>query len=163
MTKRRMSSDSEDDAPRKFRKVSIQQQIAHNGNLNGTVSSLRRCSLTEPLHEVEPKAQLLTPERDVRSSNDKPTDLDEHSSSVGADTDTSAEEPNDDSDIEESLKSPRPETLQEMSDYIDELKERLKSKAFMMKYWRDKTMLLSEKVEVLEAKLEEVNKEPTRS
>ncbi|PNP77966.1 hypothetical protein FNYG_08692 [Fusarium nygamai] len=159
MTKLRLSSDSEDDAPRKFRKVSNQQQIEHTGNLNGTVSSLRRCSLTQPLNEVEPKSQLLTPERDVRSNNDEPTNFDEHSSSVGADTDNSAEESSDDSDIEESLKSPRPENLQQMSDYINELKERLKSKAFMMKYWRDSTMRLEKEVEDLKAKLEAANEE----
>ncbi|KAF5580995.1 hypothetical protein FPCIR_10383 [Fusarium pseudocircinatum] len=158
MTKRRLSSDSEDDAPRKFRKVS-NQQTEHTGNLNGTVSSLRRFSLTEPLNEVEPEAQLLTPEIDVRSSNDEPTNLDEHSSSVGADTDNSAEEFSDDSDIEETLKSPRPETLQEMADYNNELKERLKSKAFMMKYWRDKSMRLEKEAEDLKAKLEAANKE----
>jgi len=163
MTKRRLSSDSEDDAPRKFRKVSTQQQIEHTGNLNGTASSLRRCSLTQPLNEAEPEAQLLTPERDVRSSNDEPANLDEHSSSVGADTDNGAEEPSDDFDIEESLRSPRPETLQGMSDYINELKERLKSKTRVMKYWRESTMLLLEEVEVLEAELEEVNKKLTRA
>ncbi|KAF5557955.1 hypothetical protein FPHYL_7550 [Fusarium phyllophilum] len=108
MTKRRLSSDSEDNAPQKFHKVSNQQQIEHSGNLNGTISSLQRCSLTQPLNEVEPEAQLLTSERDVRSSNDEPTNLDEHSNSVGADKDNTAEEPSDDSDIEESLKSPRP-------------------------------------------------------
>jgi hypothetical protein len=159
MTKRRLSSDSEDDGPRKFRKVSFQQQIEHTGNLNGTVSSLQRCSLTQPLNEVEPEAQLSTPERDARSSNDEPTNLDEHSSSVGADTDNSAEESSDDFDIEESLKSPRPETLREMSDYIDELKERLKSKAFMMKYWRESTMRLEKEAEDLKAKLEAVSED----
>ncbi|KAF5622798.1 uncharacterized protein FTJAE_10777 [Fusarium tjaetaba] len=163
MAKRRLSSDSEDDAPRKFRKVSFQQQIEDSGNLNGTISSLLRCSLTQPLKEVEPEAQLLTPERDVRSSNDEPTNLDEHSNSVGAGTDNSAEEPSDDFDIEESLKSPRPQTLREMSDYINELKKRLKSKTRVMKYWRESTMLLLEEVEVLEAELEEVNKKPTRA
>ncbi|KAF5578833.1 hypothetical protein FPANT_9843 [Fusarium pseudoanthophilum] len=157
MTKRRLSSDSEDDAPRKFRKVSFQQQIEHTGDPNGTVCSLRRCSLTQPLNEVEPEAQLLTPERDVKSSND------EHSNSVGAGTDNSAEEPSDDFDIEKSLKSPRPETLREMSDYINELKKRLKSKTRVMKYWRESTMLLLEEVEVLEAELEEVNKKLTRA
>ncbi|RBQ81627.1 hypothetical protein FVER14953_04491 [Fusarium verticillioides] len=163
MTKRRLSRDSEDDAPRKFRKVSFQQQIEHTGNSDGTVSSLRRCGLTQLLNEVEPGAQLLTPERDLRPSNDEPTNLDEHSSSVGADTDNSAGEPSDDFDIEESLKSPRPETLQGMSDYIDELKGRLKSKTRVMKYWRESTMLLLEEVEVLEAELEEVNKKFTRA
>ncbi|KAF5533391.1 hypothetical protein FNAPI_12702 [Fusarium napiforme] len=163
MTKRRLSSDSEDDAPRKFRKVSFQQQMEHTGDPNGTVSSLRRCSLTQPLNEVEHEAQLLTPERDVKSSNDEPTNLDEHSNSVGAGTDNSAEEPSDDFDIEESLKSPRPETLREMSDYINELKKRLKSKTRVMKYWRESAMLLLEEVEVLEAELEEVNKKLTRA
>ncbi|KAF5723755.1 hypothetical protein FMUND_1491 [Fusarium mundagurra] len=159
MTKRRLSSDSEGDAPRKFRKVSNQQQIEHSGNLNGPISSLRRCSLTQPLNEVEPKAQLLTPERDVRSSNDEPTNLGEHSNSVGADKDNAAEESSDGSDIEESLKSPRPKNSQQMSDYINELKERLKSKAFMMKYWRDSTMRLEKEVEDLKAKLEAVNED----
>ncbi|KAF5987435.1 hypothetical protein FCOIX_935 [Fusarium coicis] len=159
MTKRRLSSDSEDDGPRKFRKVSFQQQIEHTGNLNGTASSLRRCSLTQPLNEVESEAQLLTPERDARSNNDEPTNLDEHSSSVGPDKDNAAEESSDDSDIEESLKSPRPKNLQQMSDYINELKERLNSKGFMMKYWRDSTMRLEKEVEDLKAKLKAANEE----
>ncbi|KAF4441534.1 hypothetical protein FACUT_2633 [Fusarium acutatum] len=161
MPKHRLSSDSGDDAPRKIRKVS-NQQMEHHGNLEGTVSSLRRCSSSQLPNEFEPKTQPLTPERDVRSNNDESGNLDKHSSSVRADTDNSAEESSDDSDIEESLKSPHPENLQEMSHEIKELKKIMKTKTFMMRLWRDVAMRLEREVEVLKAKLEAIKKEPTR-
>lgn len=109
---------------------------------------------------MDPKTQLLTPERDLRSGNDEPTSLDEDFSSARADTDNSVEESSDDSDLEESLKSPRPENLQEMIDEIKKLKEIINSKTFMMKHWRDSAMLLDKEVEALKAKLEAVDKEP---
>ncbi|CVK87570.1 uncharacterized protein FMAN_05482 [Fusarium mangiferae] len=162
MPKRRLSSDSKDDAPRKIRKFS-NQQMEHRGNLEGTVSSLRRCSLSQLSNEFEPKTQLLTPERDLRSRDDEPTSLDEDFSSARADTDNSVDESSDDSDLEESLKSPRPESLQEMIDEIKKLKEIINSKTFMMKHWRDSAMLLDKEVEALKAKLEAVDKEPAQA
>lgn len=162
MPKRRLSSDSKDDAPRKIRKFS-NQQMEPRGNLEGTVSSLRRCSLSQPPNDLEPKTQLLTPERDLRSRNDEPTSLDEDFSSARADTDKSVKESSDDSDLEENLKSPRPEGLQEMIDEIKKLKEIINSKTFMMKHSRDSAMLLDKEVEALKAKLEAVDKEPTQA
>ncbi|KAF5632783.1 hypothetical protein F52700_6321 [Fusarium sp. NRRL 52700] len=161
MPKRRFSSDSGDDTPRKISKVS-NQQTKHHVKLDGTVSSLRRCSLSQAPNEVEPKTQLLTPERNVWLCNEEPTSLEKCSSSVGSDTDNSAEESSDGSDLEESLKSPRPEGLQEMADEIKKLKKIIKSKTFIMKYWRDSTKRLEMEVEVLKAKLEAINKEPTQ-
>ncbi|KAF4503640.1 hypothetical protein FAGAP_128 [Fusarium agapanthi] len=162
MPKRRLSSDSGDDSPRKIRKASI-QQMEHHGNLVETISNLRRCSLSQPSNEIEPETQLLTPDRDMRPINDESANLDEHSSPARTHTDNGAEESSDDSDIEESLKSPRPESLQEMSDEIKKLKRIIKAKTRVLKYWRDSTMCLEKEVEDLKAKLEAVNKEPTRT
>ncbi|KAF5627940.1 hypothetical protein F25303_10580 [Fusarium sp. NRRL 25303] len=162
MPKRRLSSDSKDDAPHKIRKFS-NQQMEPRGNLEGTVSSLRRCSLSQLPNELEPKTQLLTPERDLRSRNDEPASLDEDFSSATADTDNSVEESSNDSDLEESLKSPCPESLQEIIDEIKKLKGIINLKTFMMKHWRDSAMLLDKEVEALKAKLEAVGKEPTQA
>ncbi|KAF5606532.1 uncharacterized protein FSUBG_5929 [Fusarium subglutinans] len=162
MPKRRLPSDSVDDAPRKIRKAST-QQMEHHGNLIETISSLQRCSLSQPSNEVEPGTQLLTPDRIMRPINDQSTNLDEHSRSARTHTDNGAKESSDDSDMEESLKSPRPESLQEMSDEIKKLNRIIKVKARVLKYWRDSTMCLEKEVEDLKAKLGAVNKESART
>ncbi|KAF5537709.1 hypothetical protein FMEXI_9696 [Fusarium mexicanum] len=161
MPKRRLPSDSVDDCPRKIRRVSLQQMEQH-GNLVETISSLRRCSLSQPSNEVVPETQLLTPDRDMRPINDQSINLDEHSRSARTHKDNSAEESSGDSDIEEGLKSPRPESLQEMSDEIKKLKRIIKAKARVLKYWRDSTICLEKEVEDLKGKLEAVNKEQAR-
>ncbi|KAF5682946.1 hypothetical protein FCIRC_4666 [Fusarium circinatum] len=161
MPKRRLPSDSVDDAPRKIRKAST-QQMEHHGNLIETISSLRRCSLSQPSNEVEPGTQLLTPDRNMRPINDQSTNLDEHSRSARTHTDNGAEESSEESDMEESLKSPRPESLQEMSDEIKKINRIIKVKARVLKYWRDSTMCLEKEVEDSKGKLEAVNKEQAR-
>ncbi|KAF5980622.1 hypothetical protein FBULB1_5090 [Fusarium bulbicola] len=162
MPKRRLPRDPRDDGPRKIRRVSL-QQMEHHGNLVETISSLQRCSLSQPSNELEPETQLLTPDRDMRPINDESANLDEHSRSARTHTDNGAKESSDDSDIDENLKSPRPESLQEMSDEIKKLRRSIKAKDRVLKYWRDSTMCLEKEVGDLKGKLEAVNKESART
>ncbi|KAF4956309.1 hypothetical protein FGADI_3886 [Fusarium gaditjirri] len=137
MPKRRLPSDSGDGTARKILKVS-NQQMEHPANFNETVSGVRKYSFSQSPNELEPQMRLLMPENAVRYGNDEPTNLGDVSSSSRTDTENGAEgskeESSEDSDMEESLKSPVPETPEEMSAEIKRLKEMMKSKTYMMKH-----------------------------
>ncbi|KAG7417147.1 hypothetical protein Forpe1208_v005221 [Fusarium oxysporum f. sp. rapae] len=174
MPKRRLFSDSEDEPHQKVRKVD-NQQTEHHANLEETVSSFRRFSVSQLLDEAQPRMQPPMSEEARWFSIDDLTTYDESLNKSETDTDSepveeSDDEPEIDYNDEDADDGPASEALQEAKAEIEDLYDLIYRNTCEIidlknSNWSlvEDNLGLENEVKALKAVLEAINKEPSQT